>query len=1034
MKQKPILLVMGVLVLFCSPASAGTSDYLSGIGDVAVHLNGGDDVAYIGDTNIVEFWIKNDVKLAGMSIGFEFTIGREYEFDPVHGGTGYVKEHGDAIGAWNMGGLLVTAYIDDASPDSIIYGGVSMPPGGLPAHLTHVLCYTMAVYIPPDQDPLSGGFCIDNVVPAGGTWTFAEDGGGSYAPDFQGNPNSGEDDPDAPEVCFDIVPGPLVILTPPASYSYIANVPDWNQPPASASNNYCAPTAALNIIDYWQSGAFPGVDSLVDPADAAVYPAGSATSDLIGYFMGTNGSGCPRRMNKPPNVWNGTHFQDQRDGFYEYVAWAVAGQFGFDTVEPTFPAWKIGYFDTNIVLNMGSSSALWDSLVNEIDCGQPTKIDFRHWNIQSNNTAFVDPMTQDTVVVYGWKSQTNGSDPPDPEEDWSDDIGHAVTGIGYISNWNGNDWAIVHDNWPTTDVHIAIPWQNLIAMITADPPTETVWGDAIDSTVDLTPYFDWGAITSFYGLGPAPMGIASFWYGWDRFYFPSDSTAPFTSPPGKSWITSGVHPATNYGTDTVRISGCPKAYSIVTVPDRNTRPCTLFVEIPPQMSINNDSDSNVIQLSRHEVKSIPINDTAQIVAFLATCDGDAQLPVGPSPDQSLEARLNYGDGSADTIVIDSIHPAGRFDIADNPSYPPSWLFLFGNEVFVCDPQLYDYSYFAASHSEAWHWYALYPDTSKLLSNITFRGRQQTGGFTDIYILALSYSGRGYEDECSVLNPGFENGQLGQMPDDWTVHDSCKGSGAYCEHEAKLVSSRFFEGSRSLHMRSKVVDGGTPDSYGSLTTAWTEDWINCPNAGGVRIRLSGISNDHSTSWGWNTQIWLCFTDGVNTNYVGDIYYFGESSSEHNPDSSTTGADGTQWYWYDREIPAAIDKTHMRIGIRCIAGAWSWHGYFSELQFYADMVELVQGECDCDPGDANNSGTVDIDDVVYLIGYIFSGGPAPVPYQICSGDPNCSCGVDIDDVVYLVAYIFLGGPPPCSCDDWLVSCGSPLRISLEGQLQH
>ncbi len=66
-----------------------------------------------------------------------------------------------------------------------------------------------------------------------------------------------------------------------------------------------------------------------------------------------------------------------------------------------------------------------------------------------------------------------------------------------------------------------------------------------------------------------------------------------------------------------------------------------------------------------------------------------------------------------------------------------------------------------------------------------------------------------------------------------------------------------------------------------------------------------------------------------------------------------------------------------------------------------------------GDADGSGEVDIDDVVYLISYIFSGGPAPNPIE--SGDADCSGSIDIDDVVYLIAYIFTGGPEPCiECD--------------------
>jgi hypothetical protein len=62
----------------------------------------------------------------------------------------------------------------------------------------------------------------------------------------------------------------------------------------------------------------------------------------------------------------------------------------------------------------------------------------------------------------------------------------------------------------------------------------------------------------------------------------------------------------------------------------------------------------------------------------------------------------------------------------------------------------------------------------------------------------------------------------------------------------------------------------------------------------------------------------------------------------------------------------------------------------------------------PGDADGSGEVDIDDVVYLITYIFSGGAAPIP--IDAGDADRSCNVDIDDAVYLIVYIFSSGPAP------------------------
>jgi hypothetical protein len=70
------------------------------------------------------------------------------------------------------------------------------------------------------------------------------------------------------------------------------------------------------------------------------------------------------------------------------------------------------------------------------------------------------------------------------------------------------------------------------------------------------------------------------------------------------------------------------------------------------------------------------------------------------------------------------------------------------------------------------------------------------------------------------------------------------------------------------------------------------------------------------------------------------------------------------------------------------------------------------CDYICGDADGSGDVDIDDAVYVISFIFAGGPPPDP--MASGDVDCSGDVDIDDVVYLIGFIFGGGFEPCDPD--------------------
>ncbi|KPJ65533.1 hypothetical protein AMJ44_10005 [candidate division WOR-1 bacterium DG_54_3] len=61
-----------------------------------------------------------------------------------------------------------------------------------------------------------------------------------------------------------------------------------------------------------------------------------------------------------------------------------------------------------------------------------------------------------------------------------------------------------------------------------------------------------------------------------------------------------------------------------------------------------------------------------------------------------------------------------------------------------------------------------------------------------------------------------------------------------------------------------------------------------------------------------------------------------------------------------------------------------------------------------GDANGDGVINSADIVYLIDYLFKGGPAPNPLWV--GDANSDGTINSADVVYLINYLFKGGPPP------------------------
>jgi hypothetical protein len=81
----------------------------------------------------------------------------------------------------------------------------------------------------------------------------------------------------------------------------------------------------------------------------------------------------------------------------------------------------------------------------------------------------------------------------------------------------------------------------------------------------------------------------------------------------------------------------------------------------------------------------------------------------------------------------------------------------------------------------------------------------------------------------------------------------------------------------------------------------------------------------------------------------------------------------------------------------------HGYWQ------DFGESESYVC----GDANSSGYVDIDDVVYILLYAFAEGPPPVPLE--SADTNCTGSIDIDDVVLIIEWAFMENPAgPCDPD--------------------
>jgi uncharacterized protein (TIGR02145 family) len=66
-----------------------------------------------------------------------------------------------------------------------------------------------------------------------------------------------------------------------------------------------------------------------------------------------------------------------------------------------------------------------------------------------------------------------------------------------------------------------------------------------------------------------------------------------------------------------------------------------------------------------------------------------------------------------------------------------------------------------------------------------------------------------------------------------------------------------------------------------------------------------------------------------------------------------------------------------------------------------------------GDVNNSGTINILDVTYLINYIYKGGPdldCGTPFAGMCGDADNSGIVNLLDITYLISFLYSDGPEP------------------------
>ncbi len=126
----------------------------------------------------------------------------------------------------------------------------------------------------------------------------------------------------------------------------------------------------------------------------------------------------------------------------------------------------------------------------------------------------------------------------------------------------------------------------------------------------------------------------------------------------------------------------------------------------------------------------------------------------------------------------------------------------------------------------------------------------------------------------------------------------------------------------------------------------------------------------------------------------------------------------WQLWGGDIPFGLDFNGGSIGTLTGAPNLSGTYYFTvrcidssdpqKSDIFDAQITVTSPAYTC--GDADGNSLITISDAVFLITYIFGGGPAPVPLE--AGDADGNGIVTISDAVYLINYIFGGGPAPCA----------------------
>lgn len=198
---------------------------------------------------------------------------------------------------------------------------------------------------------------------------------------------------------------------------------------------------------------------------------------------------------------------------------------------------------------------------------------------------------------------------------------------------------------------------------------------------------------------------------------------------------------------------------------------------------------------------------------------------------------------------------------------------------------------------------------------------------------------------------------------------------------------------------------------------------------IPVNISQTLNDRNYVYG---ATWLPYTGyDIDINWLTDDTLYSATWTNAKFEVTNTGVQPDNFTLHASDVlgwtvsasPSSVYLTPGQVdtvGINATCPPATNEGVVDQLILTADASSAI-GVTDADTcnllvlvqrGDADNSGSINVTDGVYIITYVFVSGPTPIPIEE-AGDANCDGLTNITDAVFILQYIFAGGPlPPCN----------------------